>query len=174
MSRRLKHLPPWKRLGKSRSRVCRCNGFSYIETMFEVFIILVLLAAIMSLFPLFMQKYSLDIAANEIADNIALSGCTGEYSFDISSKDAVIQAISEEYGMKLDDFLLEIDSGAISQTVSDTRGTLVQLGGKFSVTLTVVRNIKIGGIIPDIPVTLESTATGRSELYWKTLAAGTP
>lgn len=156
------------------SRLYGRKGSSYLGTIFEVFIILILLAAMMSVFPLFMQKYSLDMAANDIADYIGLSGCTGEYTFDESSKAALIQALSQEYGVSLDDFSLEIDSQATTQTVSDTRGTLVQLGGRFEVTLTAIRSIGIGGIVPDIPITLTSSAMGRSEVYWKTLAVSSP
>lgn len=155
-------------------RLCKRNGSSYLETIFDVFIILILLAAVMSIFPLFMQKYSLDIAANEIANHIGLSGCTGEYSVDFASKETLLQEISQEYGVVLDDFTLEIDNNAVTKTVSDARGTLMQLGGRFEVTLTATRYIGIGGIVPDIPVTLASSSIGRSEVYWKVLASNSP
>ncbi len=145
---------------KRLARLKKNAGAAYFDTIFSVFIIMLVLAAFMTFVPVFMQKYQLDMAAEDIARMISVSGQT-----DVSTA----QELSEKYGLNIDDVEVTADADSITSPAS-SGGSLIQLSGGFKVTLTSHRTVGIGGIVPDMDIGLSSSARGRSEVYWKSLA----
>lgn len=146
---------------KSRilKRVCSKRGEAYIDVVISMFIILTLLALVMTIFPLFMIKYRLDMLAGDISRTISVSGQTG--GFDVDS-------MAAEYGLEVADCTIEIDPSAV--TGETDSGTIIQLAGSFKVTLTAYREIGLGGALAKVNVPLVSVSKGRSEVYRKELA----
>ena len=141
-------------------RLKRNAGAAYFDTIFSVFIIMLVLAAFMTFVPVFMQKYQLDMAAEDIARMISVSG-----QADVPTA----QELSEKYGLQIDDVQITADPDSITSPAS-SGGLLIQLSGGFMITLTSHRTVGIGGIVPDMDIGLSASARGRSEVYWKSLA----
>lgn len=148
---------PLKRL---LSRVKSNRGEMYIDTIISVFVILVILAMVMALLPVFMKKYNLDMMANEISRFIAVSGNTSGIDID---------ELEEDYGIDLDAWNIDIADDARTAPMDDG-GTKIQLADDFTVTIVTHQNVGVGGIIANIQIPLTSVAKGRSEVYWKELA----
>lgn len=136
-------------------------GAAYFDTILSVFIIMIVLAVFMTFIPVFMQKYQLDMAAEDIARMISVSGQTDIFE---------TQELSEKYGLQIDDIRIVTDADSRTAPASSGDGLLIQLSGGFMVTLTSHRTVGIGGIVPDIEIGLSASARGRSEVYWKSLA----
>lgn len=143
-------------------RLFRNRGAAYIDTIISIFVIMAVIAMALTLLPLFIQKYLLDMAAEDIARMISVSGQTSAIDVD---------AITADYGIVLDDVVITIDDTARTALLPDGSGKKIQLSDGFKVTLTSHRTVGIGGIVSDIDVPLTSAARGRSEVYWKELAA---
>lgn len=149
------------RLLKRRIAVATNNrGEMYIDTIISVFVILVVLALVMALLPVFMKKYNLDMMANEISRFIAVSGSTSSFNID---------ELEEDYGIELDSWNIEIAADARTAPSPDG-GTKIQLADAFTVTIVMRQNIGVGGIVGDINIPITAVAKGRSEVYWKELA----
>lgn len=135
------------------------RGEAYIDTIISMFIILTILALVMTIFPLFMIKYRLDMLAGEISRTISVAGQTGLFN---------VEDIAAEYGLEIADYTIEFDPAAVTKPVDD--GTLIQLAGSFKVTITSYHEIGLGGVLTKVNVPLVSVSKGRSEVYWKELA----
>ncbi len=146
---------------KKLIRLKKPAGAAYFDTVLSVFIIMIVLAMFMTFIPVFMQKYQLDMAAEDIARMISVSGQT-----DVSDA----QGLSEKYGLQIDDIQVVMDADSKTSPASSGDGLLIQLSGGFVVKLTSHRTVGIGGIVPDIDIGLSASARGRSEVYWKSLA----
>lgn len=138
------------------------RGDMYIDTVISMFIILTILALVMTIFPLFMLKYRLDMLAGDISRTISVSGQTGGFD---------AYGMAEEYGLTVDEYTVEIDPSAV--TGETDSGTIIQLAGSFKVTLTMYREIGTGGVFAKVNIPLVSVSKGRSEVYWKELAEQT-
>lgn len=137
------------------------RGEMYIDTIISVLVIMTLLALVMTIFPLFMKKYQLDMLASDISRTISVSGST-------NAVDAY--AIAAEYGLEIDSCEIEIDPSATKMSTVDG-GEIIQLAGSFKVTVKAYSEIGLGGVISKFNVPLVSVAKGRSEVYWKELAS---
>lgn len=146
-------------LKKRASALLSCRGEMYIDTMVSVMIILLVLAMVLSFFPVFMQKYQLDMAAEDIARMISVSGETGNVD---------IERIAQEYNISLDSYDIVVDDEA--RTAASGTGVKIQLSDGFKVVLSTHRTVGVGGILNNINIGLGSVARGRSEVYWKEIA----
>ena len=146
-------------LKKRAGALLGCRGEMYIDTMVSVMIILLVLAMVLSFFPVFMQKYQLDMAAEDIARMISVSGETGNVD---------IERIAQEYNISLDSYDIVVDDEA--RTAVSGTGVKIQLSDGFKVVLSTHRTVGVGGILNNINIGLGSVARGRSEVYWKEIA----
>lgn len=153
-----------KAKGKIAGRLLKNKGELYFDTIISVFIIMAILALAMTLFPLFMKKYKLDMLAEDISRSIAVSGRTNTID---------IEKIASEYGIDLYSYDIVIEPSAITGESPDGSGTIIQLAEPFSVTVVARQKVGLGGILTEINIPLTSVSTGRSEVYWKELALET-
>lgn len=145
---------------RSSLRRLRQNcGEMYIDTVVSVFVIMVFMALIMAFLPVFMQKYQLDMAAQDIARSISVSGV-------ITPQDAT--ALSQEYNMTID--RVEITPAADAELMTVADGQRIQLADSFTVTVYSHREVGVGGITGPASIDISSTAKGRSEVFWKEMA----
>lgn len=142
-------------------RLCLKRGEAYLDTIISIFVIMIVIAMALTLFPVFMQKYQLDMAAEDIARMISVSGQTSAID---------VEAISADYNIELDDVTITIDDTARTALLPDGSGRKIQLSDGFKVTLTTHRTVGVGGVVSEIDIPLTSVARGRSEVYWKELA----
>ncbi len=140
-------------------RLRRNRGEMYIDTVISVFVIMVFMALIMAFLPVFMQKYQLDMAAQDIARGISVSGV-------IAVQDADV--LSQEYGMTID--RIEVVPSEDARLMASTAGQRIQLSDSFTVTIYSHREVGVGGITGPASVSISSTARGRSEVFWKEMA----
>ena len=131
----------------------------YIDTVISVFVIMVFMALIMAFLPVFMQKYQLDMAAQDIARGISVSGV-------IAVQDADV--LSQEYGMTID--RIEVVPSGDARLMASAAGQRIQLSDSFTVTIYSHREVGVGGITGPASVSISSTARGRSEVFWKEMA----
>lgn len=143
----------------SLRRAARNAGAMYIDTVISVFVIMVFLAFAMAFLPIFMQKYQLDMAAEDLAREISVSGS-------ITAQDA--DELSAEYGIVIDNVEITPAEGVVTKDVGNEKH--IQLADSFTVTLYSHREIGVGGIVSAASVSISSTAKGRSEVYWKEMA----
>lgn len=134
-------------------------GEMYIDTVISVFVIMVFMALAMAFLPIFMQKYQLDMAAEDIARGISVSGVITTYDTD---------ALSAEYGMVID--RIEVTPAADARMAAAAEGQHIQLSDSFTVTVYSHRDVGVGGIVSSSRVDISSTAKGRSEVFWKEIA----
>lgn len=123
---------------------CR-KGEMYIDTAISVFVMLIVLAIVMSVVPVLIKQYQLNVLANDVTRYIEVAG---------SSDNLDADKIYDENMIKPSN--LQVDGG----------GEKIQLGKTFSVTLEYETEIGLGGLI-EIPITITSKAQGTSEVYWK-------
>ncbi len=152
-------------MNKQLKRILNNKGEMYIDTIISVFVIMIVLAMVMTLIPVFMHKYQLDMAATEIARMISVSGQTAAVDVD---------DILADYNLSVDSYDIVIDADATTGISSDGTGTIIQLADGFTVTLVTHRTVGVGGVLNNIDIPLTSTAKGRSEVYWKQLAQSAP
>ena len=140
-------------------RLRRNRGEMYIDTVISVFVIMVFMALVMAFLPVFMQKYQLDMAAQDIARGISVSGV-------IAVQDADV--LSQEYGMTID--RIEVVPSKDARLMASAAGQRIQLSDSFTVTIYSHREVGVGGITGPASVSISSTARGRSEVFWKEMA----
>lgn len=140
-------------------RLRRNRGEMYIDTVISVFVIMVFMALVMAFLPVFMQKYQLDMAAQDIARGISVSGV-------IAVQDADV--LSQEYGMTID--RIEVVPSGDARLMASAAGQRIQLSDSFTVTIYSHREVGVGGITGPASVSISSTARGRSEVFWKEMA----
>ena len=140
---------------KALRRFSRNNrGEAYVDVIITLLVIIVFVASLMALFPIFTAQQSLNSAARQVARTVEITGKAG----------TEVQEVLDALGT-------EPDSIGWDTTWFDESEKKIQLKTQFTVTLTKEMSIKIltpaaGGPI-GIPVTIRSTATGISEVYWK-------
>lgn len=137
-------------------------GAMYIDTVISVFVVMVFLAFVMAFLPVFMQKYQLDMAAEDLAREISVSGS-------ISPHDT--EELSEEYGIEIDRVEIIPFKDVVTMAVGDEQH--IQLSDSFTVTLYSHREVGVGGIVGAASVSISSSAKGRSEVFWKDMAVDT-
>jgi hypothetical protein len=123
------------------------RGEGYIDMVVLVLCAMLVVALAVKVYPVYIAKQRLDTFADELIREAEIAGRVG------TETSAREQSLRAETG--------------IAPTVTWSRSGRVQLNGEITVTLTLQTNIGLFGGFGSFPITLRSTATGKSEVYWK-------
>ena len=127
------------------------KGEMYIDTLINIVVVCVLIVFGLAILPILIGQYMLSVEVHTVARDISI---TGEY---INPNDIVM-----------------VNGENIPITITGENATyysgryLVQLGNEVTVDASMTVHLTIGGIA-NVPINLNSHATGRSEKYWKEL-----
>lgn len=140
------------------------KGDAYIDTLISIFVIVVFLAVIIIVLPVFIRKFHLDMFAEQVSSFIAVSGGTENLDID---------ELAEEMGISLDSYKIEVPPETVCLPDGDNPER-IQLTGLYTVNVYSTAYIGLGGVVAPIPIELSSSARGRSEVYWKDMEGITP
>lgn len=129
-------------------KVLKCrSGKGAIDTVIVVVAVMMVLALVVRVAPVFVAKQQLDTFAAELCR-------TGEIAGRIGSETAARAN------------RLKVETG-LDPEISWSKTGNVQLNEEFTVTLTTTVNIGLFGDFSSFPITLTAKATGVSEVYHK-------
>ena len=134
-------------LRRSRSKFGERRGEGYVDVIVLVLCAMFVLALVMRVLPVFIQKQQLDTFATELVREAEVSGRVGSET----SRRAAI--LSEQTGLQPD--------------IEWSKSGRIQLNDEITVTLTLETNIGLFGDFVSFPITLQARAVGKSEVYWK-------
>lgn len=123
------------------------KGEGFIDVCVLVLAVVLVLALIIKVAPVFVAKQNLDVFADELVRTAEISGSVG------SATNAKANSLRVETGLDPD--------------ISWSRTGNIQIGQEVSVTLTTQVNIGLFGEFASFPITLTAKATGASEVYHK-------
>lgn len=141
----------------------KLKGEMYVDTMINVLIICLVLTLCLSVLPILIYKYQLDVMASQISRNISVDGICGSEQID-----NVKQSFGNA-GVAADVKVVYRDMNGNEKILNVDENSKIQLADKFTVIVTYDLNVKLGGIAGR-SVKLSANSTGRSEVYWKELA----
>lgn len=129
----------------------------YLDSIMSVFVLCLCIALALAVLPAIIQKQQLEILAKEVTRSVELTGNYSNY-----------ESYIETYGNRLGCTGVSGSVKVIDDDDKHHKASLKEIGlqGEFQVTLSKDVDISFGGMVA-IPITLESTATGRSEVYYK-------
>lgn len=122
------------------------RGEAAIEAIAILFILLVSVVAFMNISSVVTAKQQLDTYASELCRTAEISGRVGSETTERAGE------LTEDTGL--------------SPEISWSDTGKIQINKKITVTCSVTKNIGVGGI-GSWPITIRSTASGKSEVYWK-------
>ena len=134
-------------LRRSRSKFGERRGEGYVDVIVLVLCAMLVLALVMRVLPVFIQKQQLDTFATELVREAEVSGRVGSET----SRRAAI--LSEQTGLQPD--------------IEWSTSGRIQLNDEITVTLTLETNIGLFGEFASFPITLQARAGGKSRAYWK-------
>ena len=123
------------------------RGEGYVDVAVIVFVAMLVIAFAVRLFPIITTKIQLDNFADELVREAEVCGCVG-------SETQQWQNVLEE-------------KTGLHPTVSWSTYGQLQLNEEVTVTLELQKELGLFGRIGSFPVTLRSSAAGKSEVYWK-------
>lgn len=123
------------------------KGEGFVDVCVLVLAVVLVLALVIRVAPVFVAKQNLDVFADELVRTAEIAGCVG------SSTTAKANALRRETGL--------------NPSISWSRTGNLQLGTEVTVTLTTQVNIGLFGEFASFPITLTARATGTSEVYHK-------
>lgn len=123
------------------------RGEGYLDTVVLVLCVVLALALVIRVLPVFIQKQQLDLFAAELVREAEVTGRVGTET----SRRAEI--LREKTGL--------------NPNISWSKDGQIQLNQEVTVTLTLETNIGLFGDFGSFPITLRSQAAGKSEVYWK-------
>ena len=129
------------RLGKDR------RGEGYVDMIVLVLCAVLVLAPAVRVLPVYIAKQRLDTFATELVREAEITGNVGS---ETERRAAVLRE----------------KTGIDPEITWSTEGK-IQLNEEVTVTLTLPKEIGLFGRFGSFPVTLQSQATGKSEVYWK-------
>ena len=129
------------RLGKDR------RGEGYVDMIVLVLCAVLVLALAVRVLPVYIAKQRLDTFATELVREAEITGNEGS---ETERRAAVLRE----------------KTGIDPEITWSTEGK-IQLNEEVTVTLTLPKEIGLFGRFGSFPVTLQSQATGKSEVYWK-------
>nr|WP_330385407.1 DUF4320 family protein [Eisenbergiella tayi] len=129
------------RLGKDR------RGEGYVDMVVLVLCAVLVLALAVRVLPVYIAKQRLDTFATELVREAEITGNVGSES---ERRAAVLR-----------------EKTGIDPEITWSAEGKIQLNEEVTVTLTLPREIGLFGRFGSFPVTLQSQATGKSEVYWK-------
>ncbi len=143
---------------KQIKKLLKNKGEAYIDTLINIFIVMVFIVIIIITLPVFIKKYHLDMYTNQISTFIAVSGGTENID---------PEQYALEMGIDLDDIDITIADDAVTKENIAEDYVRIQLTGRYTVTVKTTAYIGLGGVVGDLPIELTSVAQGRSEVFWK-------
>ena len=129
------------RLGKDR------RGEGYVDMIVLVLCAVLVLALAVRVLPVYITKQRLDTFATELVREAEITGNVG------SETERRAAVLREKTG--------------IDPEITWSAEGKIQLNEEVTVTLTLPKEIGLFGRFGSFPVTLQSQATGKSEVYWK-------
>lgn len=123
------------------------SGNSFVDACILVLVVVMLIALVLKVMPVFIAKQHLDTFAAEIVRTAEVAGCVG------SATTAKANSLKSETGL--------------NPSVQWSKTGNIQLGEEVTVTLKTTVNIGLFGPFGSFPVTLTAKATGTSEVYNK-------
>ena len=123
------------------------SGEGYVDVIVLILCVILVLALVMRVLLVFIQKQQLDTFATELVREAEVSGRVGSET----SRRAAI--LSEQTGLQPD--------------IEWSKSGRIQLNDEITVTLTLETNIGLFGDFASFPITLQAQAGGKSEVYWK-------
>lgn len=123
------------------------KGEGFVDVCVLVLAVVLVLALVIKVAPVFVAKQNLDVFADELVRTAEISGCVG------SATNAKANSLRGDTGL--------------DPAISWSRTGNVQIGQEVSVTLTAQVNIGLFGDFASFPITLTAKATGTSEVYHK-------
>ena len=124
------------------------QGYGYIDIIVLVLIVMMIISLGIKVFPAFIAKSRLNTFSNQILRDAQTQG-----KIEIDYSDT-----AETIDINIEDVIWE------ANTLEDKK---VQLDEKITVTSTTTVEIGLFGDFTSFPISLESKATGKSEVYWK-------
>jgi len=123
------------------------KGASFVDACVLVLAIVMVLALVIKIMPVFIAKQQLDTFATEICRTAEIAGEVG------SATTIKIEKLRSQTGL--------------NPSIQWSKAGNIQLNEEFTVTLTTTVNIGLFGEFGSFPITLTSKATGASEVYYK-------
>ncbi len=123
------------------------RGEIAIEQIAILFCSLAVISVFLHIVPVVVAKQQLNTYADELCRTAEISGRVGSETAERTEE-------------------LNANTG-ITPNITWSEQGQIQLNSKFTVTCTVTKDIGLFGSLGSFPVNLKSTASGRSEMYWK-------
>ena len=123
------------------------RGEGYVDTVVLVLCAVLVLALVIRVLPVFIQKQQLDMFATELVREAEVSGRVG------METNRRAEILREKTGL--------------NPNISWSKDGQIKLNQEVTVTLTMETNIGLFGDFGSFPITLRSQASGKSEVYWK-------
>jgi len=123
------------------------KGASFVDACVLVLAIVMVLALVIKIMPVFIAKQQLDTFATEICRTAEIAGEVG------SATTIKTEKLRSQTGL--------------NPSIQWSKAGNIQLNEEFTVTLTTTVNIGLFGEFGSFPITLTSKATGASEVYYK-------
>ncbi|HCA28782.1 MAG TPA: hypothetical protein DEP23_03980 [Ruminococcaceae bacterium] len=123
------------------------GGNSFVDACIMVLVVVMLIALVLKVLPIFIVKQNLDTYATEIVRTAEVAGCVG------SATSAKANSMKNETGL--------------NPSIQWSKTGNIQLGEEVTITLTTTVNIGLFGPFGSFPITLTAKATGTSEVYHK-------
>ena len=123
------------------------RGDGYVDTVVLVLCAVLVLALVIRVLPVFIQKQQLDMFATELVREAEVRGRVG------TETNRRAEILREKTGL--------------NPNISWSKNGQIQLNQEVTVTLTMETNIGLFGGFGSFPITLRSQASGKSEVYWK-------
>ena len=123
------------------------GGNSFVDACILVLVVVMMIALVLKVMPVFIAKQHLDTFATKIVRTAEVAGCVG------SATTAKANSLKNETGL--------------NPSVQWSKTGNIQLGEEVTLTLKTTVNIGLFGPFGSFPVTLTAKATGTSEVYHK-------
>lgn len=123
------------------------KGASFVDACVLVLAIVMVLALVIKIMPVFIAKQQLDTFATEICRTAEIAGEVG------SATTIKAEKLRSQTGL--------------NPSIQWSKAGNIQLNEEFTVTLTTTVNIGLFGEFGSFPIILTSKATGASEVYHK-------
>ena len=123
------------------------RGEGYVDTVVLVLCAVLVLALVIRVLPVFIQKQQLDMFATELVREAEVSGRVG---METNRRSEILR-----------------EKTGLNPNISWSKDGQIQLNQEVTVTLTMETNIGLFGDFGSFPITLRSQASGKSEVYWK-------
>jgi hypothetical protein len=123
------------------------DGSSFIDLCILVLAMVMVIALVIKVLPVFIAKQNLDTFATEIVRTAEVAGSVG------SATTSKAGSLKNQTGL--------------NPTIKWSQTGNIHLGQEVTVTLTTTVNIGLFGGFASFPITLTSKATGTSEVYYK-------